>query len=94
MILFRDVDNYLELHLAMKIPISILKDSNVEVRRYKYHVESSATENNMLESLELIPGPHAQTGFGTIDRSLKSYFDHDKVQLNGKQQKRTLVYYF
>ena len=80
--MFRDVNNYLELHLTMKIPMNILKDSDAEARRYKYHVESSATENNTLESLEFISGP--QTGGGIIDRSLKFYFDLDKIQLKGK----------
>ena len=72
----------MELHLTVKIPISILKDSDAEARKYKYHIESSATENNTLESLEFISGP--ETGGGIIDRSLKLYFDHDKIQLKGK----------
>ena len=77
---FRDVGNYLELHLVMKIPISIIQDSNAEVRRYKYHVESSSTENNTLNSLEFISGP--KTRGDVIDRSLKLYC---KYELRGKQ---------
>ena len=81
---FRDEGNYLELHLTVKIPISILKDSDAKVRKYKYHVESSATENNTLKTLEFISGPH---GGGLIDRSLKLHVGHDKIQLRGRHQK-------
>ena len=79
--LFRSAGSYLELHLAVKIPEYILHDSKSEVRRYKYHVESSATENTLL-SLEYISGP--QRYVGVIDRSLKMYFDYDNIQLGGE----------
>ena len=81
MFIFRNTGSYLELHLTVKIPICILHDSQTEVRKYKYHVESSATEDT-LEPLEFISGP--QTHGGVIDRSLKMYFDYDNIQSGGE----------
>lgn len=80
---FRDAGTYLELHLNVKIPLCILKDSHAEVRKYKYHVESVATENSTLKSLEFISGPRTQ-GKIVIDRSLQLYLNHDKIQLGGE----------
>ena len=61
--------DYYEYQHAVKIPISLLKDGNAEFHKYKYHVESPATESGLLNSLEFIVGP---TTFGdVIDRYLK-----------------------
>jgi len=68
-----------EFHHSVKIPLCVLKHKNAEVRKYKYHVESLATDKDLLKSLEFISGPH--TGGGIIDRSL---FISDKISVHGK----------
>ena len=55
-------------------------NKNSEVRKYKYHVESPATDKDLVESLEFISGP--QTHGGVIDRSLKLRVD--KISVYGK----------
>jgi len=68
-----------EFHHSVKIPLCVLKHKNAEVRKYKYHVESPATDSDLLKSLEFISGP--QTSGGIIDRSL---FISDTIHLYGK----------
>ena len=80
-LIFSNAGSYSELHLTVKIPICIFHDSSAEVRKYKYHVESSATENT-LKSLEFISCPEA--GGELIDRSLKLYFDNRSIQSGGE----------
>ena len=58
----------------------VLTSKDSEVHKYKYHVESPATDKDLIKSLEFISGP--QTGGGVIDRSLKLYID--KIPTYGK----------
>ena len=78
---FRDAENYSELHFTMKIPMSVVMNKDSKVRRYKYHVESSATENNTLRSLEFVSGP--DTSGEVLGRSLL-LFKPEKSQLKGE----------
>ena len=64
----KDYQDYQEFHYPIKIPIQSLKDSQTEVHKYKYHVESPATRNGLIKSLEFIVGP--DTDGGIIDRYL------------------------
>lgn len=66
----------------MKIPVRLLKDSNPEFLRYKYHVESPAAEKGLIHSLEFIVGP--TTSGGIIDRFLKLHFSNDQLKAGGK----------
>ena len=45
-----------------------MKDQNASIHKYKYHVESPATQNKYIKSLEFITGP--KTSGGIIDRYL------------------------
>lgn len=65
---FRNLEDYQEFHYSIKIPIRLLKDGKAEVLKYKYHVESSATINGLICSLEFIVGPKSYVGI--IDRFL------------------------
>ena len=58
----------------------VLTSKDSEVHKYKYHVESPATDKDLIKSLEFISGP--QTGGGVIDRSLKLYIN--KIPTIGK----------
>ena len=60
----------------------MLKDHDAEVHKYKYHVESSATKNGLIESLEFIVGPN--TGGGIIDRYLAIHFNECQLQVGCK----------
>ena len=79
-VIFRDHKEYHEFHYPVKIPIRLLKDHDAKVRKYKYHVESSATKNGLIRSLEFIVGP--TTDGGIIDRYLTVYYNES--QLHGK----------
>ena len=69
----RGKGEYLEYHFSVKIPQKVFTNQDATVRRYKYHVESPATEEGVLKSWELIPIPKQSSG--VIDRSLKLYND-------------------
>ena len=68
LMIFRNHKDCQEFHYPIKIPIRLLKDGQIEVHKYKYHVESPATRNGLIKSLEFIVGPH--TDGGIIDRYL------------------------
>jgi len=76
---YRNAGEYLEFYYSVKIPLCVFNHKNAEVRKYKYHVESPATDKDLIKSLEFISGPH--TGGGIIDRSL---FISDKISVVGK----------
>ena len=57
-------------------------DDNAEVHKYKYHVESPATESNLIKSLEFIVGP--ATSGGIIDRFLKLHFNDNELKAGCK----------
>ena len=81
-LLFRDDKEYLEFHYPVKIPVRLLKSDNAEVHKYKYHVESSATESGLLKSLEFIVGP--RTAGGIIDRFLAVHCEHNRLKVGCK----------
>ena len=56
----------------------MLKNHDPAVHKYKYHVESSATKNGLIESLEFIVGP--ATAGGVIDRFLTVYYNESQLQ--------------
>lgn len=67
-LIFRDHDGYHEFNYQVKIPLRLLKNQNPDVCKYKYHIESPATHNKLIKSLEFIVGP--KTSGGIIDRFL------------------------
>ena len=66
---------YLEYHIAVKIPLQVLNNQDAAVRRYKYRVESSATKKGLLNSWEFISGPTSVRGC-IVDRCLKLYAEN------------------
>ena len=82
MLFFRDHNKYHEFRYPVKIPVRLLKSHDPEVHKYKYHVESSATKNGLIKSLEFIAGP--TTGGGIIDRYLTVYYNESQLQVECK----------
>ena len=81
-IIFRNDKEYLEFQYAIKIPVRLLKSNDSEIHKYKYHVESPATRNRLINSLEFIVGPH--TGGGIIDRFLAIHFKNNLLKVGCK----------
>jgi len=72
---YRGDGEYLEYHIAVKIPLQVLNNRDAAVRRYKYRVESSATREGILNPWEFISGPTLAHGC-IVDRSLKLYAEN------------------
>ena len=81
--IFRDHDSYLEFCYPVKMPVRLLSDSDPEVCKYKYHVESSATEKGLIKSVELIVAPSIRIG-GVIDRFLTVKWVDSQLKTGGK----------
>ena len=81
-IIFRDDKEYLEFYYPIKIPLRLLKNNDPEIHKYKYHVESPATKNSLINSLEFIVGPH--TGGGIIDRYLALPYKDNQLKVGCK----------
>ena len=54
--------------------MKLFKDENSRARKYKYHVESSATDKGLIKSLEFIVLPNSRGD--AIDRFLKIHYDN------------------
>jgi len=82
MLHFREHDDYYEFHYPVKISVRLLNDENPEVHKYKYHVESPATEDDLIKSVEFIVGPN--TSGGIIDRFLKIHCNSSQLKVGCK----------
>ena len=62
--------------------MTLLTDGNPQVHKYKYHVESPATESCSIKSLEFIVGPI--TVGKVIDRFLRVHCDDSHLKVGCK----------
>ena len=81
-LIFRDHGSYREFHYCVNIPVRLLEDHNPEVHKYKYHVESSATEKDLIKSVEFIV--ELTTTSGVIDRFLTVKWVDSQLKIGGK----------